>query len=134
MSAYDPSERSGDAVFRCLAPHLAPSHHVGDEIRQPDSFARARREISYKIEGLPQRTRPFRSLDPLWLQHIKLKSALLAAHGELPKPAPSDAARQRGETLDEGRGGEHPIVGVAAGLQNAGGGVHRVADQCNLSP
>ena len=82
--------------------------------------------------GLGFRHRPFGG--PLCLQHIKLESALLAAHRELPKPAPSDAARQRGETLDEGRGGEHPIVGVAAGLQDAGGGVHRVADQRNLSP
>ena len=86
------------------------SYHVGFclEIRQPDSFAaRARRDISDKTDGLPQRARPFRSLDLLRLQHIKLKSALLAAHGQLPKPAPSDAGRQRGETLDEGRGGEH---------------------------
>jgi hypothetical protein len=108
--------------------------HVGDEIRQPDSFARARQDISDKIDGLPQRARPFYSFDPRWLQHIKLKSSLLAAHGKLPKPTPSDAGRQGGETLDEGRGGEHPIVGVAADLQNAGGGVHRVADQRNLSP
>ena len=48
-------------------------------------------------------TRPGRSGN----EHIKLESALLAAHRELPKPAPSDAGRQRGETLDEGRGGEH---------------------------
>src|SRR5271170_3634817 len=68
------------------------------------------------------------------LKHVKLERALLAAHREFPQPAASDAGRQRGETLDEGRGGEHPIVGVAARLQNAGGGVHRVADERNLSP
>jgi len=51
-----------------------------------------------------------------------------------PKATPHDAGRQRGETLDEGRGGEHPIVGVAARLQNAGGGIHRVADERDLSP
>ena len=48
----------------------APSRHVGDEIRKPDSFARARLKISDKIDALPQRARPFHSLDPLWLQHV----------------------------------------------------------------
>jgi hypothetical protein len=60
------------------------ARHAGDEIRESASFVRARRDASDKIDGLPQRARPFYSPDPPCLQHIKLKRALLATHREFP--------------------------------------------------
>ena len=56
----------------------------------------------------------------------------LAAHRQRAERAPRDADRQRGEPLQQRRRGEHAAIGVAAGLHDARGGVHGVADQRDL--
>ena len=66
------------------------------------------------------------------LEHVKLERALLAAHRELAKRPAHHAGRQRGEAGKQGRGRQHAIVGFAASLLDALGGVHRVADEGDL--
>ena len=66
------------------------------------------------------------------LEHVKLERALLAAHRELAKRPARHAGRQRGEAGKQGRGRQHAIVGFAASLLDALGGVHRVADEGDL--
>ena len=66
------------------------------------------------------------------LQHMKFQRALLAAHLERPEPTLRDAGRERGEAVEQGRGRQHAIVGLAARLLDPRGCVHRVADQRDL--
>jgi len=66
------------------------------------------------------------------LQHMKFQRPLLAAHLERPEPSLRDAGRERGEAVEQGRGREHAIVGLAARLLDPCGCVHRVADQRDL--
>ena len=63
---------------------------------------------------------------------MKFQRALLAAHLERPEPALRDAGRERGEAVEQGRGRQHAIVGLAARLLDPRGCVHRVADQRDL--
>ena len=66
------------------------------------------------------------------VQHIKLERLLLAAHCELTQPSPRDAGRQCGQAIEKSRGGEDAGVRAAAGVDDAGDGVHRIADQRDL--
>src|ERR1700722_14215846 len=63
---------------------------------------------------------------------MKFQRALLAAHLERPEPTLRDAGRERGEPVEQGRGRQHAIVGLAARLLDPRGCVHRVADQRDL--
>jgi hypothetical protein len=66
------------------------------------------------------------------LEHMRLQRALLPAHLERPEPALRDAGRERGGTVEQGRGRQHAIVGLAARLLDPRACVHRVAAQRDL--
>ena len=66
------------------------------------------------------------------LQRVNLDRLALAAQRQRPQRALADAGGKRGEALQQRRRGEHAATGFAAGLFDARGGVHRVADQRDL--
>ena len=102
---------------------------------------RSARESRRSITGLPETATGRRPAPdgpgafapyPVSLERAKLQRTLLAAQGNLAQPAPSHAGRQCGKAIEERGRGENAIFSFAAGLDDAGGGVNRIADQRDL--